>query len=139
MTKKELNRARDLREQIRDIEWKIIKLRAGAEDLVPILDGLPHGNEVKSRVENLAIKLLAAQEELSRLLEEFGRTALDLEEKINHAELDELEKAVLTLRYVVCMNFLDIQDRLKLNDNSLFYYHRTAVKKILKSIQVVSS
>lgn len=131
MTKKELNRARDLREQIRDIEWKIIKLRAGAEDLVPILDGLPHGNEVKSRVENLAIKLLAAQEELPALLEEFGRVALDLEEQINHSELDELEKAVLTLRYVVCMNFRDIQFKLKLNENSTFYYHRIAVKKFL--------
>lgn len=47
MTEKELNCVRDLREQIRDIEWKIIKLRARAENLVPILDGLPHGNEVK--------------------------------------------------------------------------------------------
>ena len=131
MTKKELNRARDLREQIRDIEWEIIKLRAGAEDLVPILDGLPRGNEVKSRVENLAIKLLMAQEELPRLLEEFGRVALDLEEKINCSELDELEKAVLTLRYVVCMNFRDIQFKLKLNENSTFYYHRIAVKKFL--------
>ena len=132
MTEQELNRARELRKRICDVEWKIIKLRAGAEDLVPLLDGMPHGNEMRSRVENLAVKILTAEEELTNLRGQFVEAAVDLTEEIERAELDELEKAVLTMRYATCLNFLDIQDKLRITDATMFYVHRKALKKIFK-------
>ena len=49
MTDEELNGARDLRKRIRDIEWRLLPmLRADADNLVPILDGLPHGARIDS-------------------------------------------------------------------------------------------
>lgn len=132
MTKTELNGARELRNKIRDEERRLLTLRLSAENLVPILDGLPHGTDVKSRVENLAVKIMESERELIRLRKEFGQAAFTLEEKINRSELDALEKSILTLRYVACMNFLDIQDKLKISDATTFYVHRTATRKILK-------
>ena len=54
MTEKELNRARELKELIRSKERQLLCLRRSAENIVPILDGLPHSTDVKSRVENYA-------------------------------------------------------------------------------------
>lgn len=139
MTELELNSARDLRQKIRDLEWRLDALRADAENLVPILDGLPHGTDIKSRVENLAAKILDGEKELMTLREQFGREAFALDDKIIHSDLDALEQAVLNLRYVACLNFLDIQDRLRISDATVFYIHRTAKRKILNMIQDDSS
>lgn len=133
MTEEELNGARELRKKIRDIEWRILPmLKADADNLVPVLDGLPHGTDIKSRVENIAVKICDAEQELIRLREEFLKTAMDIDEKINDSDLDALEKAVLNLRYVACLNFLSIQDELQISDATTFYVHRTARRKILK-------
>ena len=133
MTEQELNGARELRKKIRDIEWRILPmLKADADNLVPILDGLPHGTDIKSRVENITVKILDTEQELIRLREEFLKTAMDINEKINASELDALEKAVLNLRYVACLNFLTIQETLQISDATTFYVHRTARKKILR-------
>lgn len=139
MTELELNSARDLRQKIRDLEWRLDVLRADADNLVPILDGLPHGTDIKSRVENLATKILDGEQELITLCEQFGQAAFALDDKIIHSGLDALEQAVLNLRYVACLNFLDIQNRLQISDATTFYIHRTAKKKILNMIQDVSS
>ena len=42
MTEQELNSGHDLKKQIRDLEKHLQTLRLSAENLVPILDGLPH-------------------------------------------------------------------------------------------------
>ena len=132
MTEEELNSARDLQKRIRDIEWRLLPmLRADADNLVPILDGLPHGTDIKSRVENIAVKIYDTEQELIRLHEEFLKTALGIDDKINKSDLDALEKAVLNLRYVACLRFLDIQEHLQISDATTFYVHRTARKKIL--------
>lgn len=136
MTEQELNGARELRERIRDIERRILPmLKADAENLVPVLDGLPHGTDIKSRVENIAVKILDSEKELIRLREEFLKTAMDIDEKLNESNLDALEKAVLNLRYVACLNFLAIQNELQISDATTFYIHRTARRKILNVIQ----
>ena len=55
MTEQELNSGHDLKKQIRDLEKHLQTLRLSAENLVPILDGLPHSNEAKSRGEKIAL------------------------------------------------------------------------------------
>ena len=50
MTEKELNSVRELNKKIRDLEWRLQALRAEADNIVPVLDGLPNPSDVKSRV-----------------------------------------------------------------------------------------
>ena len=139
MTEAELMCARDLREKIRDLERRMQTLRGQAISLVPIIDGMPHAKTAKSRVEEITVKLMAVDEEIALLSDEFVRAAFELDRKIEASDLDALEKAVLNLRYVACMNFLHIQEQLKISDATTFYIHRTARKKILKSSQDDSS
>ena len=134
MTDKELNKARDLRNKIRDLASHLQALRLSAQNIVPVIDGLPHSSEVKSRVEKLALKILEHERELSDLSRQFAITALDLTDRINRAEeLNQQEKSILLMRYVACMNFQDIWLELKTSEAHGFRLHRTATKKFLKS------
>ena len=133
MTEQELNKARELKIKIRDLGWRLQALRAEAESIVPVLDGLPHTSAVKSRVESLAIKITDSERELVSLREQFISAKLELGNKIDNAPLGLQEKSVLSLRYVSCMNFQDIWLKLESSDAKIFYLHRTALKKILKS------
>ena len=138
MTEKELNSVRDINKRIRDIEWRLQALRAEAENITPIIDGLPHSTDVKSRVERLALNIAEGERELAALQAQFITAALELGNKIDSSPLNQQEKTVLSLRYVSCLNFQDIWLTLHVSDAQVFYLHRTAQKKFLKlkSIQV---
>lgn len=133
MTDKELNVVRDLRKKIRDLTSHLQALRLSAQNIVPVIDGLPHSDSVKSRVEKLALKILEHERELSDLSRQFATSALDLTDRINRADqLNQQEKTILLMRYVACMNFQDIWLEMQISDNRAFYLHRTAVKNFLK-------
>lgn len=130
MTDKDLNAVRDLRNKIRDLTSHLQALRLSAQNIVPVIDGLPHSDSVKSRVEKLALKILEKERELSDLNKKFAISALDLEERINRADqLNQQEKTILLMRYVACMRFQDIWIELKTSDARTFHLHRSAVKK----------
>lgn len=133
MTDKELNVVRDLRNKIRDLTSHLQALRLSAQNIVPVIDGLPHSDVVKSRVEKLALKIIEHERELSDLSRQFATSALDLTDRINRADqLNQQEKTILLMRYVACMNFQDIWIEMQISDNRAFYLHRTAVKNFLK-------
>ena len=66
MTEKELNSVRELNKKIRDLERRLHELKISAENLVPIIDGLPHSSEVKSRVEKLALMIVEHERDLEK-------------------------------------------------------------------------
>ena len=132
MTEKELNSVRELHSRIRDFEWYLKALRASAENIVPMIDGLPHATTIQSKVEKLALKIADAERELKALQRKFVNAAVELKSKINAAKLNRQEEAVLILRYVSCMNFQDIWQTLNTSDARIFYLHRTGLKKFLK-------
>ena len=132
MTEKELNSVRELHTRIRDFEWYLKALRESADNIVPILDGMPHATTIQSKVEKLTVKLADAERELTELKSRFVDAAVELESKIHAANLNRQEEAVLILRYVSCMNFQDIWQTLNTSDARIFYLHRTGVKNLLK-------
>lgn len=135
MTEAELVCARELRARVRELEHRQAELRAQSENLVPLMDGQPKSTTIKSRVEELALKIVTLDGETSHCRELYMEAARELDEKIAASDLDALEKAVLNLRYVSCLNFLEIQERLRISKATVFYMHRSARRKILNLIQ----
>ena len=133
MTKEELNSVRELKKKICELEWHLKTLRMTAKNIVPILDGLPHSTGLKSRVEKIALNIIADEQQLTNYQTRFIEAALNLSDKIGKALLNAQEKAILNLRYVSCLNFQDIWLGLNISDAKVFYVHRIAVKKILKA------
>lgn len=135
MTERELNEVRELKKQIQVEERRLQALRAAAENLVPILDGMPHAKNRKSRVANIAALIIEEEQSLNKMRENVDNTSAELAEKIRNEPLTSREKEILILRYVACMNFRDIEFKLHLSDARIFYLHRSALRKIKVRVQ----
>ena len=66
MTRRELYSVYNLKDKARLLAMTHASLLATAEDLVPITDNMPHSKSVKSRVEELATKILEVDAELDK-------------------------------------------------------------------------
>lgn len=128
MTEKELNSVRELNKQIRRQEQHLQALRLSAENLVPILDGLPHSNEAKSRVEKIALMIIESERELDSLRAQLDRASEELPARIHDEVSDVQERTVLLLRYVACMRFRDIAFQLEMSERRVFQIHHDALK-----------
>ena len=132
MTEKELNIVRELKKQIRDLERHLQALRLSAENLVPILDGLPHPNSAKSRVEKIALMIIESERELENLRAQLDRASEELPARIHDEVSDVQERTLLLLRYVACMRFRDIAFQLERSEARVFQIHHDVLKKILR-------
>ena len=126
----EITAARDLREEIQTLERRMETLRATAQDLVPIRDGLPKGKVTSSAVERLAVKILNLEEYLRGLQEKLAAVKIHLIEEISAAPLKEMERRVLMMRYVNCMRFRDICFDLNKSDARIYQWHRAGLEKM---------
>ena len=128
MTEKELNGVREIQKMIRKLERHIQELRMSAENLVPILDGLPHSKQAKSRVEKLALEIAEGEHELEllnwRLLDEKARL-IDL---ILNETLEPAVQTLLVLRYVECLSFKETARRMKYGLRHVFKLHEKIFK-----------
>lgn len=130
MTQAELNEARELRRRIRDEERRLDALRAAAQNITPILDGMPHERSQSSRVEKVALLVLEVERELAALKARFETACVKITRALRCENLDAQEFEIMLMRYVACMNFRDIQFNLDKSDARVFYYHRNALKKL---------
>ena len=105
-------------------------LRATAQNLVPIRDGLPKGKATSSAVERLAVKILNLEENLRGLQEKLAAVKIRLIEEICAAPLKEMERRVLMMRYVNCMRFRDICFDLNKSDARIYQWHRAGLEKM---------
>ena len=131
LTAEELNAVRNLKEEIRALENRLQIMRLTASSISPAFDGLPGGNEKKSPVETLAVKIISLEEELSSKYRLLDSTAAVLYEKISAVNLKPREHDVMILRYCACETFRDIGFMLKISDARTYALHSDAVKKIL--------
>ncbi|MBR0289064.1 MAG: hypothetical protein IJQ82_08805 [Selenomonadaceae bacterium] len=135
MTKKELNSIREMNKKIRELERRLQELRISAENLVPIIDGLPHSSEAKSRVERIALMIV----EHERDLEKFRDQIILAKSELVHTILREVDEptlqALLMLRYVECLSFKETARRMKFTLRHLYRLH----EKIFKNVTLLHS
>ena len=130
MTEQELTSVRDLRKKIRDLEKKIHALRLNVENITPVIDGLPHSTEAKSRVEKLAVSIVAAERELAELREQMPQAQAHLAELITREVAEPVAQTLLVLRYVACCSFREVARRMNFDISHVFKLHRRALKKV---------
>ena len=131
MTEEELNGVRELNKKICDIERHLQALRISAENLVPILDGLPHSSEAKSRVEKIALMIVEDERELTALNETKLLAKSKLADKIL-CEVDEPTlQTLLVLRYVECLSFKETARRMHFTLRYVFKLHTEFLKEFI--------
>ena len=128
MTEKELNSVRNLKKRIRDVERHLQALRLSAENLVPILDGLPHSTEAKSRVEKIALMIIEHERELETLHERIISAKSELVDKILREVDEPTLQALAALRYVECLSYKETARRMTFTLRHVFRLHAKFLK-----------
>ncbi|MBR3746219.1 MAG: hypothetical protein IKN27_04580 [Selenomonadaceae bacterium] len=128
MIGKELNTVHELKKKIRDVERRLQSLRTAAENLVPVLNGLPHSKGAKSRVEKIALDIVATEHELELLRGQMPLMKSELADKILHEVNAPDLQTLLILRYVECLSFNEIARRMKYGLRHIFRLHEKFFK-----------
>lgn len=131
MTEQELNSVRELKKRIRDLEKHLQALRLSAENIVPVLDGLPHSTEVKSRVEKIALRLVESERELTALNEKLMLAKVHLLDKILRQVDEPALQTLLVLRYVECLSFKETARRMHFTLRYVFKLHTKFLKEFI--------
>ena len=103
-------------------------LRLSAENLVPILDGMPHSKEAKSRVERIALEIIEDECELTALWSEYELAQARLTDKILLEVSDPVIQTLLVLRYVECYSFRETARRINYSLRQVFRLHEEYLK-----------
>ena len=135
MTQADLNKARNLQDQMRDVRSKIAALKVAAENIVPILDGMPHAKSQSSRVEHIAAMINDYDRDLDNLQDQFDIACVDILRELRKTAADGtinvLEHNILVYRYVACMSFAAIEEAVNLSEARVYFWHRQGVQKLL--------
>lgn len=129
MTEQELYQVRDVKKRIKDLEKKLEMLKMSAGNLVPIIDGLPHATQAKSRVERIALMIVDAERELDNLRNRLTQAKTELADKIMCEVSEPVLQTLLVLRYVECLPFKDIAHKMFFGLRYVFKLHDRILKE----------
>lgn len=91
-----------------------------AENLVPVLDGMPHATDIKSRVEAIALKTIMAEGELAALREEYLQAKVKLTSQILDEVEDPTNQTLLILRFVELKTWTQVAQLMHVDRRWLF-------------------
>lgn len=123
----ELNAVRRLKLALTEAEEKLKRVDAALTNATAIRDGLPRAAVLTSRIERLTLKRLELLSTLDNLRGRLEETAIDLATRICQTVPDEFDQTLLLLRYVECLSWTQVAERLDFERRSVFRLH----KKIL--------
>lgn len=132
MTLEELNLVRELDKKKRDTERLLKALRISAENIVPIIDGLPHSTTIKSRVEKIALRAVETETKLEKLRGEIIQAKSDLADKIMSNFSEPVIQTLLMLRYVECLSFRETARRMHYSLRHIFNIHDKFLKDCIR-------
>lgn len=132
MTEQELKSVRMLHNKICDLEKHLRSLRLSAENITPIIDGLPHAKTAKSRVEKIAVLIVEHECELKELQEQFITVKSKLADKIMSEVTEPAVQTLLMLRYVECCTVKEIACRMQYSIRAVFKMHAHFLKVCIR-------
>ena len=135
MTAQEINKARELSKRIRELERQIAALCLSRDNIVPVLDGMPHASDLKSKVEKFALQIVENQRVLEDLRVELAQEKLRLVSVITAEFDDPTAQSLLLLRYVSCLSFREIARRMSYGLRHVFKLHDRLLKMAYKETQ----
>lgn len=125
-----LEEARRLNQRLRDARRQLEIYRLAMANMVPHLDGLPKVKANTSRPESLSLLIVETEAKIETLAIELDAACTSISKKLQLAPLTPQESSVMLYRYVACLNFMEIERRMKMTDARVFYLHRCAIQKL---------
>ena len=130
MTRAELNGVRFLMDEQAKVRLELSELRKQSAAIVPAINGLPHGNSVRSKVEALAIKIMAQEERIANYTAAIKLAQAGLLDMILSKSVKPAEQTVAILRYVEGLTTDEIAKRTGITRRHVCRLRASAVKKM---------
>ncbi len=132
----ELKSVYQLNKQAKILEEKVSGLKDARSNLVPTLNGLPKSHSAGSKVEDLTIKILALEEELTTLREQIVTSSVELAAAITE-RVSSAASRILIARYVGCSSWRKIIAEAHYSPQHVFRLHAQGVKQFKETIKNV--
>ena len=129
MIRKELVRLKQLSIETSGLNERLQYLYEKATNTTAILNGLPMGSSLRSKIEEAVVSIHAEIIDQHRKLEELYSLREKLRREIE--PLPRTERYVLAYRYVDGQSYKAISRLMHLSIDYIFQLHRRALKKIL--------
>lgn len=130
MRLEELNAVRSLKMRLAEAQEGLRQTETALANMIPIRDGLPRATPLTSRIERLTVQRLAYLETIDGLSERLKEAATELATRICLEVPDELGQTLLLLRYVECLSWTQVAERMSYARRHCFRLH----KKIIMSL-----
>ena len=121
----------ELRKSTQNALERIEQMKAQATRTTALLDGLPHGSTMRSKIGESVVKLHTVIAELET--DYFELLALLNQFRAELETLPPREALILQMRYIDGDSFRAIAKTLSLSTPRIFDFHRRGLKKILKA------
>ena len=129
MERVDLERLRELKRESATLDEKLQRLYEQATRTTALLDGLPKGSTMRSKIEDSIVKIESAIEETRADIFELVLLEGRFEESVS--VLPMMERRVLTMRYLDGDGYQRIANDLGRSIDHIFKLHRRGLKKIL--------
>ena len=129
MERADLERLRELKRESATLDEKLQRLYEQATRTTALLDGLPKGSTMRSKIEDSIVKIESAIEETRADIFELVLLEGRFEESMS--VLPMMERRVLTMRYLDGDGYQRIANDLGRSIDHIFKLHRRGLKKIL--------
>ena len=126
----DLNKVHKYNKKISILE-KELKLKRKEIDMINITYGEIKSKIINSLAEEKALKIVELEEELKDLKAKRDKAIVEVTEIINKLE-DEIQRKLMELRYIDCMQWKEIASIMNYSDKHIFYVRNKALKKIYK-------
>ena len=129
MTRVDLERLKELKRLSLELDERLRRLYEQATRTTSLLDGLPRGSVMRSKIENSIIKIESTIEETRADIVEQVMLEGEFTEAV--MKLPMSERQMLTMRYLDGLGYRQIANTLGRSLDYVFKIHRRALKKIL--------
>lgn len=116
--------------QIERKQQQIEKWREQAHKAGATISDMPKGGGAQNKVEELVVKIVDRQREITQELTEQIQLQRDIEQAIATVE-DEAHKELLACRYIDCLTFEKIGEKMKYSITAIKYKHLQAIDNLL--------
>ena len=133
MTRYDLEIIWRLRKKFSLLEEELKALREAAENISPVIDGLPKSKNATSKVENLSVKILDIEEKFAETAEKLIEMTGEFS-KFFERELPDEIACIFILRYVACRTWREIAQGYRRTLKWSYSAHAKGLK-ILEKVQ----
>lgn len=129
MKRSDMERLRELKMLSAELDERLRRLYEAATRTTALLDGLPRGSALRSKIEENIVKIETSIEETRADI--FELLMLEGEFTAAVTKLPVMERRVLTMRYLEGRSYQGIANDLGRSIDYVFKIHRRSIKKIV--------